>query len=282
MTGVLYVENLAAAEELVRRGQFNAAKVLRALAHAQRSEAMTRARHDEVDLPELLRRNHAALTDPAARDIAARALASLAHHTDVAESDVNQHIWGCYGCGRLVEGDRPDSCPACGALAVEFEWFGPFYAANPEHLGQQSPADVLAMLRRTPDEVARVLDGRADLATRPAPDEWSIAELVGHLIETDGVFRSRVTTVLDSDGVPVLDSRRPWTLHEGKGYEHMSGDALLTAFRATRAETIALVEGLTDTDWMRKGTVRGTANSVLDLGSWLANHDVGHLAQAHR
>ena len=138
------------------------------------------------------------------------------------------------------------------------------------------------MLRRTPDEVARVLDGRADLATRPAPDEWSIAELVGHLIETDGVFRSRVTTVLDSDGVPVLDSRRPWTLHEGKGYEHMSGDALLTAFRATRAETIALVEGLTDTDWIRKGTVRGTANSVLDLGSWLANHDVGHLAQAHR
>jgi len=132
------------------------------------------------------------------------------------------------------------------------------------------------MLRRTPDEVARVLDGRADLATRPAPDEWSIAELVGHLIETDGVFRSRVTTVLDSDGVPVLDSRRPWTLHEGKGYEHMSGDALLTAFRATRAETIALVEGLTDTDWMRKGTVRGAANSVLDLGSWLANHDVGH------
>src|SRR5690349_17322173 len=40
VTGALYVENLAAAEKLVRRGQFNAAKVLRALAHAQRSEAM--------------------------------------------------------------------------------------------------------------------------------------------------------------------------------------------------------------------------------------------------
>jgi hypothetical protein len=73
------------------------------------------------------------------------------------------------------------------------------------------------MLRRTPDKVAAVLDGRADLATRPGPDEWSIAELVGHRIETDGAFCSRVTTVLDSDGVPVLDSRRPWTLQEGKG-----------------------------------------------------------------
>ena len=282
MSDGLYVENLAAAEELVRRGQFNAAKVLRALAHAQRAEAMAEARRAEVDLSDLLERNHATLTDPAARDIAARALTSLAHHVDVAESDVDQHIWGCYGCGRLVEGDRPDSCPACGALAVEFEWFGPFYAANPEHLGQQSPADVRALLRRTPDEVAHVLDGRTDLATRPAPDEWSIAELIGHLIETDGVFRSRVTAVLDSDGVPVLDSRRPWTLHEGKGYERMSADELLSAFRATRAETIALVDGLTDADWIRKGSVRGTANSVLDFGSWLANHDVGHLAQTRR
>ena len=35
-------------------------------------------------------------------------------------------------------------------------------------------ADVLAMLRRTPDDVANVLGGRTDLATRPAPDEWSL------------------------------------------------------------------------------------------------------------
>jgi hypothetical protein len=61
---------------------------------------------------------------------------------------------------------------------------------------------VLAALRRTPDEVAEVLDGRIDLATRPAPDEWSIAELISNLVETDGVFRSRVTTVLCTDGVP--------------------------------------------------------------------------------
>ena len=60
------------------------------------------------------------------------------------------------------------------------------------------------------------------------------------------------------------------------------GLRLRSAFRATRAETIALVDGLTDADWIRKGTVRGTANSVLDFGSWLANHDVGHLAQARR
>jgi hypothetical protein len=40
--------------------------VLRPLAHAQRSDAITPARHGEVDLPELLRRNHSTLR-PAAR-----------------------------------------------------------------------------------------------------------------------------------------------------------------------------------------------------------------------
>lgn len=285
MTGELYVENLAAAEELVRRGDFNAAKVLRALAHTHRATALNARRSaGGVDVADLLRRNLAVLTDASARDVAQRALESLAHHKDVSEEDVAQHLWGCYGCGHLASGERPDSCPGCGALGVEFEWFGPFYAANPEHLGQRTPADVLAVLRRTPDDVAAVLDGLDDAAvgTRPAPDEWSVAELVGHLVETDGIFRVRVRGVLAAKGVPELDARLPWTLHEGKGYETMTGAALLAAFRGTRAETLAVVEGLELRDWMRKGTVRGVANSLLDLGSWLANHDVGHLAQARR
>jgi hypothetical protein len=81
---------------------------------------------------------------------------------------------------------------------------------------QQSPADVLAMLSGTPDEVSRVLEGPHRPATRPAPDDWPIAELIEHLIESDAVFRSSVTTVLDSNDVPALASCRPWTRHEGK------------------------------------------------------------------
>lgn len=39
-----YVRNLAAAEAAVLRGQFNLAKVLRALAHSQRAQALAAAR----------------------------------------------------------------------------------------------------------------------------------------------------------------------------------------------------------------------------------------------
>lgn len=282
----LYVESLAAAEAMVRGGRFNAAKVLRALAHAQRTEALQQARAAAapLDVIDLLRRHRAALTGSAARGIAERAISALADHPDVPEDVVAPFVWGCYGCGHLAEGERPDTCPQCGALAVEFEWFGPFYAANPEHLGQHAPDGVLEILRRTPDDVAEVLRGRddAELAMRPAPDEWSTKELVGHLVETDGLFRARLRGILSEQGVPVLDARLPWTLHEGKDYDRVPAEQLLARFIEGRGETVALVEGLLPQDWMRKGTVRGTANSVLDLGTWLANHDVGHLAQARR
>jgi hypothetical protein len=64
-------------------------------------------------------------------DILARAVASLRSHRDVMESDVAQSVWGCHDCGYLVETEGPDTCPHCGALGAEFEWFGPFYSAVP-------------------------------------------------------------------------------------------------------------------------------------------------------
>ena len=68
------------------------------------------------------------------RAILQRSVASLGHHPDILESDVAQHLWGCYGCGTIAEGERLDACAVCGALSPEFEWFGPFYSATPEHL----------------------------------------------------------------------------------------------------------------------------------------------------
>jgi DinB superfamily len=88
--------------------------------------------------------------------------------------------------------------------------------------------------------------------------------------------------VLADQGAAAADRRRPWIQHIGKGYELMGRVELVERFRTVRAATLTLVEGLQAQDWMRRGSVGGTANSVLDLGTWLANHDVGHLAQARR
>lgn len=313
-----YVRNLIAAEAAVLRGQFNVAKVLRAAAHAQRVLAMEAARLSNSTRPPdaVLRtilgeiveaplrgragatgrgpagraeRERAASVRSRLRGILQRSVASLENHPDVLESDVAQHLWGCYGCGAIAEGERPDACAVCGALAPEFEWFGPFYNATPEHLGQLTPGATVAALKRVPKELSHVLSRTDDLALRnkPSPTEWCAKEIVGHMVETDLLFVRRASAMLATEGpADISTTVPPWKLQEGKGYEKLSSSELADRFSRARTASLGLVRRLKAGDWARRAINRTagqyTSVSLLDLGTWLANHDTGHLAQIRR
>ena len=187
-----------------------------------------------------------------AQDIVRRSQTSLANHGDVSETAIAQLLWGCYGCGWLVKGDRPDACPVCGALAVEFEAFEPFYSRTAEHLGQLPPSEILAILQSGPERVAAAFASldETQLRTKPSPEEWSPKEIVGHLLEVERLFVRRVQAVLASEPPAMLDTPvPPWKLHIGLGYEDMPALELLVRFRKTREDTVALVAGLQPEDW---------------------------------
>ena len=301
--GHAYVRNLAAAEAAVMRGQFNLAKVLRALGHSQRAQALAAARlmiaeqdpamavrsslreladGGQVPLPE-----RTATVHDRARDIAQRAVTSLETHRDVPERVVAQIVRGCYGCGNLVEGPGDAACDVCGALAPEFEWFELFYSRTPEHLGQRRPTEIPAILATVPEEVADAVAGCDDetLSRKPAADEWCAKEIIAHMLETELLFTRRVQTILQHNGpgLPAISTPvPPWKLHEGKGYAEMPVDAILDALRETRTATVALVRALRPEQWASRGlNTEGTA-SVLDLGTWLTNYDLGHLEQVRQ
>lgn len=309
--GQAYIRNLVAAEQAILHGQFNLAKLLRAAAHSQRVMAMEAARllEDDLDAQMLLNSilaeisedkdldrlvlegsvNHIQLKQSAdarvrLRDIIRRSLTSLENNPDVSESDVAQFLRGCYGCGVILEGDPPHACPVCGALSVEFEGFGPFYSATAEHLGQLKPEDIIKILSNIPNEVEAVIGGvgSAVLHQKPSPDEWCIAEIIGHMLETDLLFALRVQTLLSAQGAELPWPMPPWKLHEGKGYETMQPSDLIAHLRAARKQSLELINGMTPTDWLRKGTSFGSKISMVDLATWLTNHDRGHLAQIKR
>jgi hypothetical protein len=321
LAGRAALRNLAAAEAAVPRGQFNLAKVLRALAHTQRVRGMNVARLlaseeqpalvlDAI-LAELQNTSPSASTPVAspvfqaptvddhtahtvqerAQGIAARSIASLRSHSDVAESDVAPFICGCFACGNLLEvtspAAAPESCDVCGALSPEFAWFEPFYSITPEHLGERRPEEILTIITAIPDEVAQAISGVDDatLQHKPSPDEWCVNEIMAHILEVDLLFNRRVSAILahTGPGLPSISSLTPpWKLHEGKGYEKAPSADILAYLRATRAATLTLAASLTPAHWARRGSnVEGTA-TVLDLGTWLANHDLGHLAQIQR
>ncbi len=311
--GRAYIRNLTAAEQATLHGQFNVAKILRSAAHSQRIMAMEAARllgaedgfnaqenlavilqeigpDKDVDVPEsvdpavLKRLAQSVDVRARLRHIVQRSLASLENNSDVLESDVAQFLRVCYGCGAIFEGDPPHACPVCGALSVEFEGFGPFYSSTPEHLGQLKPDEIIDILAGIPDEIEAVI-AHVDITVlqrKPSPAEWSAAEIVGHILETDMLFVQRAQALLEAQGVELPMPVVPWKLHEGKGYEKMESAELLTHLRLARAASLELIRNLAPEDWLRRGLNFGSKISMLDLGTWLANHDRGHLAQIKR
>jgi rubrerythrin len=306
-----YVRNLVAAEQAIQRGQFNIAKILRAAAHAQRTLALNAGRllGEETSPPMLLQAILEETTgatvpasgqeDPAVEELLARAgvvrervaemmrrsLHSLRHNPDVLESDVPQSLWGCYACGNIMAGARPAACDICGALPCELETFGPYYSRSPEHLGQLTPAAMVTILEATPTQVAKMILGVDDsiLTHKPSPDEWCAKELVGHLIETDRLYQGRVRTILAGSGVVEFsDPKLPWEAHHGKGYEEMPTGELVQRLEASHAASLAIMADLTPPEWCRLGIMNGAVRSLVDLGTWLANHDRGHLPQIRR
>jgi hypothetical protein len=213
-----------------------------------------------------------------------RALSSLREHPDVSERDVAPFVWGCHLCGYLAEGRRPDTCPVCGALAPDFEMFGPFYTQTAERLGRLDPREILDTLFTAPASLeAEIRDATpAMLAARPAEGEWSVGELVAHIIETDLLFAGRVRAVIAQNDALVDGQVMPWLLHIGKGYELLSAGNLVARFRDSRAASLALIQDLTPRDWARRANMRGSVATLLDFGTWIANHDIGHLQQVRR
>ena len=182
----LYVRYLVAAEQAVARGEFNNAKVLRALAYSHRAVAM-----------QVLR----------------------------AQGNVS------------------------------------------------SAADMLALSRLPKDE----LMARSTLGER-------LLLVIGKqgilIIEVDGLFVQRVQAVLTRD--EYRQSLPPWKMHEGKAYDQRSAQEILDLLDAARARSLAVVQDLTTQQWADASSMLGGRRSVLELGTWHANHDVGHVAQIRR
>lgn len=311
--GGAYIRSLVAAETAVRRGEFATAKILRAAGNIQRTLAMRLLRLQTaepdsrtlleaifMDLRALDTMTKTAVTVvPAEQEILEQivqsrqqvevlvrtSLESLNTQGEIVDSLVPQMFFVCQNCGGIVAHHCPETCAVCGALSVEFAWFGPFYAETPERLGRLSPTKILATLEATPAEIVQITSDvpEAVLCYAPSTDHWCAKVIIGHLVETDRLFVKRAAGILERDDIPDLSTPgSPWVTHEGKAYEHYTIDALSALFTEARALSLSLIRDLPPEQWSRHGAVRDTTTALLDLGIWLANHDLGHCAQIRR
>lgn len=141
--------------------------------------------------------------------------------------------------------------------------------------------DPLAMQREAPEVIALLIEGVPDdrLKRRPAPQKWSIVEIVAHLAEDELVTSWRYRQMLETPGCPLAGFDQNVWEQLGK-YGTWSIDEALVMFRLLRKANLRLLQNLRPEQWQAFGVHADRGRiTVHDLAIHMAGHDVNHIEQ---
>jgi len=144
-------------------------------------------------------------------------------------------------------------------------------------LGQDDPAEVA---QATPSAVQSLLrEAGSDLQRRPAPGEWSVLELVGHLVDAEIVVSGRYRWTISQDEPPLLGYDQDLWVARLR-HNEARPEELLAVFSALRAANLRLWRGSAaeDRDRVAIHAERGPESYGL-MFRMLAGHDRFHLDQ---
>jgi hypothetical protein len=114
---------------------------------------------------------------------------------------------------------------------------------------------------------------------KPAPDRWSISEVLAHLAALEQIYAERTLRMVTEDSPPLAKYDLAGATARGD-YSRGSAGENLALFTRTRRSALALLTGLPVSAGARTGvhSELGTITFAHMLNEW-ANHDLGHLRQ---
>jgi hypothetical protein len=142
-------------------------------------------------------------------------------------------------------------------------------------------AELLERYRRGSELLAMATTGAAgpELDFKPAPEKWSVRQIVCHLADSEavGVMRLRMVAAQDNPALGAYD-QEAWADNLDYGRRKIS--KALETFRQLRNENHELLKGLPETAFDRTGThVERGKVSLLELVRGDAEHVEGHVKQ---
>jgi DinB superfamily len=147
-------------------------------------------------------------------------------------------------------------------------------------VGDDDPAVVQASTSATLREVVAAAD--ADLRSRPAQGEWSVIELLGHMVDAEIISSARYRWVIAEDRPPLVPYDQDlWVA--ALDYNDADPDDLLATFDALRVANIALWRRSSAAQRARDGIHAERGPESFDLMfRLLAGHSRFHIDQMHR
>jgi uncharacterized damage-inducible protein DinB len=148
-------------------------------------------------------------------------------------------------------------------------------------LSYQEGADFLSLQAEAPRTLATLVEGLSpeQLSRRPAPDKWSIRELVAHLADDELVGGYRIRMILSAPGTGIQAFDQDVWSRTGR-YDRTDVRLSLEMFRVLREANLALLRALRAEEWDMFGVhaERG-AESIRDIAMYYAGHDLNHFRQ---
>jgi hypothetical protein len=142
----------------------------------------------------------------------------------------------------------------------------------------------LRLQQAAPKKLALLLKGKTgkQLMRRPAPDKWSIAEIVAHLADAELAISWRIRQILSNNAVPIQAyDQDVWA----KIFDYARRDPRLSLanFRTLREANVTLLKSVPRKLWDNYGVHEERGNeSVSHVVRMVAGHDLNHLQQIQR
>jgi hypothetical protein len=135
---------------------------------------------------------------------------------------------------------------------------------------EKTPILLETMLRNLPEDLLR---------WKPAPERWSIAEVLGHLADIEGVYADRTRRIVTED-TPMLEKYDAAGTVVIGDYARGSATENLASFIRIRRSTVILLRSIPAEAAEREAihTELGGITLHQMLNEW-ASHDLGHLRQ---
>jgi hypothetical protein len=156
--------------------------------------------------------------------------------------------------------------------------------------GEYAPYTI-AYISLVPDD-GRVLDHMADnqklmkglimplpddkLTTPVADGEWTIKEILGHVIDTERILTYRALRFARSDATELPGFEQADYVPYSRANERAIDD-LFAEYSAVRAATLALFNSFDEAAFMRAGKSNGHKHTVRALAYIVAGHELHHV-----
>jgi hypothetical protein len=142
----------------------------------------------------------------------------------------------------------------------------------------------LAVQAATAKKLDRLIKGvpTSKLRKRPAPDKWSVSEIVAHLADAEIVGGFRMRLILGAPGTAVAAFDQDSWVISGH-YEKRDPRKSVEQFRVVRDANLALLKSLKPEQWKHYGLHSERGQETIEhIVRMFAGHDLNHLQQIER